>query len=285
MSVTAPQGFRAAGVAAGIRADRARDVAVVVNDGPSRAAGAVFTEHPDRAAPVLWSQQVVSGGRVRAAVLNSGCANADTGPLGFQAAHAAAEHTADLLADSAAEVVLCSAGPVGTRLPLEALNTGLGVALAEAGRGGGLPAADAIRTEDTVAKIAFRRGGGITVGGMAKGPDASLGTGLCVLTTDADLSAEQCRRLVTDAVSKTFGPLTGTNDTVLLMASGAASNTPDEGVVAVLLTQVCEELVAQVTADTPNPGTLVSGVPVNGTSVSGASETQDQRPENRQANP
>ncbi|WP_017590439.1 bifunctional ornithine acetyltransferase/N-acetylglutamate synthase [Nocardiopsis ganjiahuensis] len=255
MSVTAPQGFRAAGVAAGISAAQARDVAVVVNDGPSRAAGAVFTDHSDPAAPVLWSRQVVSGGRVRAAVLNSGCANAGTGPLGFQAVHAAAEHTADLLADSAAEIVLCSAGPVGTTLPSDTVNAGVTSALAEAGRGGGLPAADAIRTGDTVAKFAFLRGEGVTVGGMAKGPDASVGSVLCVLTTDADLSAEQCRRLVADAAAKTLAPLTGTNDTVLLMASGAAPTTPDEGAVAVLLNRVCEELAAQVAADTPDTGT------------------------------
>ncbi len=255
MSVTAPQGFRAAGVAAGIGADQVRDVAVVVNDGPSRAAAAVLTDHPDPAAPVLWTRQVVSGGRVRAAVLNSGCANAGTGPLGFQAVHAAAEHTADLLADSAAEVVLCSAGAVGTGLPTDTLNAGVTRALAEVGRGGGLAAADAVRTRDTVAKIAFRRGDGITVGGMAKGPDTSVGSVLCVLTTDAHLSAEQCRRLVTDATAKTLAPLTGTNDTVLLMASGAAPSTPDEGIVAVLLTGVCEELAAQVAADTPDTAT------------------------------
>ncbi|MGW5878390.1 bifunctional ornithine acetyltransferase/N-acetylglutamate synthase [Nocardiopsis terrae] len=276
MSVTAPQGFRAAGVTAGIRTDRARDVAVVVNDGPLRTAGAVFTDHPDRAAPVLWSQQVVSGGRVRAAVLNSGCANAGTGPLGFQAAHAEAEHAADLLSDSAAEIVLCSAGPVGANLPTDALNTGVSAALAEAGRGGGLPAADAIRTGDTVAKFAFRRGEDITVGGMAKGPDASLGALLCVLTTDAALSSEQCQRLVADAAARTFAPLTGTNDTVLLMASGAAQDArgegtvPDEEAVADLLTRVCEELAAQLEADTPEP--------------EDASAPEDQRPpEDKQA--
>ncbi|GAA1460952.1 bifunctional ornithine acetyltransferase/N-acetylglutamate synthase [Nocardiopsis exhalans] len=255
MSVTAPKGFRAAGVAAGIKPDRARDVAVVINDGPSRAAGAVFTDHPDPAAPLLWSRQVVAGSRVRAAVLNSGCANAGTGVLGFQAAHAEAEHAADLLADSAAEIVLCSAGPIGTVLPTESLNTGLTAALAEAERGGGLPAADAIRTGDTVAKIAFGRGEGVTVGGMAKGPDASVGSVLCVLTTDADLSAEQCQSLVADAAAKAFAPMTGTNDTVLLMASGAAPTTPDEGVLADLLTKVCEELAAQLAADTSDTGT------------------------------
>ncbi|GAB3690426.1 bifunctional ornithine acetyltransferase/N-acetylglutamate synthase [Nocardiopsis oceani] len=249
MSVTAPQGFRAAGVAAGLRTDGARDVAVVVNDGPDRAAGAAFTEHPDPAAPVLWSRQVVSGGRVRAAVLNSGCANAGRGPSGFQGVHSAAENAGALLDDSAAEIVLCSAGPVGTPLPVETLNAGVGAALAEAERGGGLPAADAIRTDDTVAKIAFRRGGGVTVGGMAKGPDSSLGAVLCVLTTDAVLSDTLCQRLVATATAKTFAPLTGTNDTVLLMASGAGETTPDEEGVSALLTQVCEELAAQVGAD------------------------------------
>ncbi|MBR8741904.1 bifunctional ornithine acetyltransferase/N-acetylglutamate synthase, partial [Nocardiopsis sp. MG754419] len=202
--------------------------------------------------PALWSRQVVSGGRVRAAVLNSGCANAGTGPLGFQDVHAEAERAAELLADSAAEIVLCAAGPIGTRPPLDALDDGLTRAVAEAGRGGGLPAADAIRTNDTVAKIAFRRGGGVTVGGMAKGPDPSLGSVLCVLTTDAALDHEQCRRLVEEATAASFAPLTGTNDTVLFMASGAAGGTADEDVVRDLLTRVCAELAAQIDADPPS---------------------------------
>lgn len=251
MSVTAPQGFRAAGVAAGVGSQGRRDVAVVVNDGPSRAAGAVFGTRPDPAPPSLWSRQVVSGGRVRAAVLNAGCANAGTGPLGFQDVHAEAEHAAELLADSAAEIVLCSAGPIGTRPPLHALKEGITRAVAEADRGGALPAADAIRTNDTVAKIAFRRGGGVTVGGMAKGPDPSLGSVLCVLTTDADLDPRQCQGMVEEIAAKTFAPLTGTNDTVLLMASGAVPGPPDEGTVRALLDQVCTELAAQIEADPP----------------------------------
>ncbi|MET9798199.1 bifunctional ornithine acetyltransferase/N-acetylglutamate synthase [Nocardiopsis alba] len=249
MSVTAPRGFRAAGVGRGEHPDR--DVAIVVNDGPGRAAGAVFTTHPDPAAPVLWSRQVVSGGRVRAAVLDSACANAGTGPLGFQDVHATAEHTAALLEDSAAEIVLCSAGPLGVRPSREALDDGLARAVAEAGRGGGLSAADAIRTDDTVAKIAFRRGGGITVGGMAKGSDPSLGSLLCVLTTDAALDARQCRDLVEEATAKSLPPPTGTNDTVLFMASGAVPGPPDEDGVRALLNLVCEELAAQIEADPP----------------------------------
>ncbi|MBQ1084011.1 bifunctional ornithine acetyltransferase/N-acetylglutamate synthase [Nocardiopsis sp. B62] len=261
MSVTAPQGFRAAGVTTGTGEDHARDVAVVVNDGPSRAAGAVFTDHPDPAAPVLWTRQVVSGGRVRAVVLNAGSANAATGPLGFQTAHAEAEHTAELLADSAAEIALCSAGEVGAVPPAATLNSAVADALAQAARGGGLSAADAIRTDDTVAKFAFRRGGGVTVGGMAKGPDASVDSALCVLTTDAALSPEQCQRLVGDAAASALAPLTGTNDTVLLLASGAAPATPDESEIALLLTGVCEELAAQIAADAPAPVTAEPGAP------------------------
>lgn len=253
VSVTAPRGFRASGVAAGIRTDGGRDTAVVVNDGPSRAAGAVFTEGEDRAAPVLWSHQVLSGERVRAAVLNSGAANARTGPPGFQDVHAVAEHAAARLGDSAAEVVLCSAGPVGVRPPVDPLCDGVTRALTEASRGGGLPAADAIRTGDTVAKIAFRRGAGYTVGGMAKGPDASVSSALCVLTTDADLTAEQCRRLVAGAAAKTLAPLTATNDTVLLMASGASDTVPDDDGFSVLLVEVCEDLAAQIAADLVGP--------------------------------
>ncbi|MFE9246747.1 bifunctional ornithine acetyltransferase/N-acetylglutamate synthase [Nocardiopsis sp. NPDC006938] len=260
MSVTAPQGFRAAGVTAGTGADRVRDTAVVVNDGPSRAAGAVFTDHPEPAAAVLWSRQVVSGGRVRAVVLTTGDTDTAPGPADFLAVHAGAEHTADLLSDSAAEIVLCAAGATGTVPPAEALSTGVANALAEAARGGGLSAADAIRTDDTVAKFAFRRGGGVTVGGMAKGPDTSVGGALCVLTTDADLSAAQCQRLVADAATE-LSPLTGTNDAVLLMASGAAPATADEPEVALLLARVCEELAAQIAADAPAPPTSATGAP------------------------
>ncbi|WP_116244339.1 bifunctional ornithine acetyltransferase/N-acetylglutamate synthase [Nocardiopsis sp. FIRDI 009] len=250
MSVTAPRGFRAAGVAAGLSTDGARDVAVVVNDGPSRAAGAVFTDGTDRAAPVLWSAQVAAGGRVRAVVLNSDGANAGTGPLGFQDVHAVAEHAADALSDSAAEIVVCSSGPADVRPPLDVLRDGVTAALDEASRGGGLAAADAIRTTDTVAKIVFRRGDGYTVGAMAKGPDPSVSTVQCVLTTDAELTARQCQELLVPALSTSFAPLTATNDAALLMASGASGVRPDQDAFAALLTEVCADLAAQVGTDT-----------------------------------
>ena len=188
MSVTAPLGFRAAGVAAGLKPSGARDVAVVINDGPSRAAAGVFTANRVKAAPVLWTQQVLGGGRVRAVLLNSGGANACTGPVGFADTHLSAERLAAGLDDSAGEIAVCSTGLIGERLPMDSLLGGVDAALAEASRAGGLAAADAIRTTDTVAKIAFHRSGGFTVGGMAKGAGMlapALATMLCVLTTDA----------------------------------------------------------------------------------------------------
>ena len=157
MSVTAPLGFRAAGVVAGLKASGDRDVAVVINDGPSRAAAATFTSNRVKAAPVLWTQQVVGGERVRAVVLNSGGANACTGPLGFQDTHLTAERLADALGDSAGEIAVCSTGLIGERLPMDKILPAVDACVADASRGGGLAAADAIRTTDTVVKISFRR--------------------------------------------------------------------------------------------------------------------------------
>src|SRR5277367_2499582 len=165
MSVTAPLGFRAAGVAAGLKQPGQPDVAVVLNDGPSRAAAAVFTSNRFPAAPVTWTRQVVSGGRVRAVVLNSGGANACTGPLGFQDAHATAERLAAALDDSAGEIAVCSTGLIGERLPMDKLLPAVDAAVAEADRSGGVHAADAIRTTDTIIKIAFRRESSAPSGG------------------------------------------------------------------------------------------------------------------------
>ena len=140
MSVTAPLGFRAAGVTAGLKASGDRDVAVVINDGPSRAAAAVFTGNRVRAAPVRWTEQVVSGGRVRAVALNSGGANACTGPLGFQDTHATAEQLGAALADSAGEMAICSTGLIGERLPMDKILPAVDACVAQASRGGGPPA-------------------------------------------------------------------------------------------------------------------------------------------------
>ncbi|MDX6344551.1 MAG: glutamate N-acetyltransferase / amino-acid N-acetyltransferase [Trebonia sp.] len=254
MSVTAPLGFRAAGVAAGLKTSGERDVAVVINDGPSRAAAAVFTSNRVQAAPVTWSRQVVSGGRVRAVVLNSGGANACTGPAGFQDTHATAERLAAALDDSAGEIAVCSTGLIGERLPLDLLLPAVHVAVAEADRSGGVHAADAIRTTDTIIKIAFRREDGYTVGGMAKGAAMlapSLATMLVVLTTDADLTAAELDAALRSATAVTFERLDSdgcmsTNDTVLLMASGASGVKPGKQDFTRALTEVCADLARQL---------------------------------------
>jgi glutamate N-acetyltransferase/amino-acid acetyltransferase len=259
LSVTAPRGFRAAGVVAGLKDSGTRDLALVVNDGPSRAAAAVFTRNRVKAAPVLWSEQVLKGGRVRAVVLNSGGANACTGAPGFQDTHATAEKAAELLADSAGEIAVCSTGLIGERLPMDALLPGVDKAVAELSRGdGGLAAADAIRTTDTVGKISFRQGeGGYMIGAMAKGAGMlapSLATMLCVITTDADLPAETLDRALRAAAGVTLDRLDSdgcmsTNDTVLLMASGATGIVPDEEEFTALLTEVCADLTRQLLVD------------------------------------
>ena len=258
MSVTAPLGFRAAGIPAGIKDSGDRDLALVVNDGPSRAAAAVFTRNRVKAAPVLWTEQVIKSGRLRGVVLNSGGANACTGPKGFQDTHSTAEQFAHILGDSAGEIAVCSTGLIGELLPMEKLLPGVGTAAAELSRDGGLAAADAIRTTDSVAKIAFRRApGGYTIGAMAKGAGMlapSLATMLCVITTDADLSAEVLDTALRSATAVTLDRLDSdgcmsTNDTVLLMASGASGVTPVSAEFTALLTEICADLTRQLLID------------------------------------
>jgi glutamate N-acetyltransferase / amino-acid N-acetyltransferase len=273
VSVTAPLGFRAAGVAAGLKSSGQRDVAVVLNDGPSRAAAGVFTANRVKAAPVLWTQQVVRGGRVHAVALNSGGANACTGPLGFQDTHATAERLAAALAGPACpegapagEIAVCSTGLIGIRLPMDRLLGGLDAAVGQASRAGGTAAADAIRTTDTVSKIAFHRAAGYTIGGMAKGAGMlapGLATMLCVLSTDADLPARELDQALRAATRVTFDRLDtdgcmSTNDTVLLLASGAAAVTPDPAAFTAALTEVCGDLARQLQADAEGASKLIA---------------------------
>ena len=271
MSVTAPLGFRAAGVAAGLKQSGQPDVAVVLNDGPSRSAAAVFTTNRVQAAPVTWTRQVVKGGRVRAVVLNSGGANACTGPAGFQDTHATAEHLAaaiGALSDEvgAGEIAVCSTGLIGERLPMDKLLPGVDAAVAEASRAGGLAAADAIRTTDTVVKIAFRRVDGYSIGGMAKGAGMlapGLATMLCVLTTDADLEPGQLDAALRTATATTFDRLDtdgcmSTNDTVLLMASGASGVKPDKTEFTLALTEVCADLARQLQLDAEGANKMIT---------------------------
>jgi glutamate N-acetyltransferase/amino-acid N-acetyltransferase len=169
VSVTAPKGFRAAGVAAGLKTSGKPDVALVVNDGPLDAAAGVFTSNRVKAAPVVWSQQVLTAGRLKAVILNSGGANACTGAPGFQDSHATAEATAAALACGAAEVAVCSTGLIGQRLPMDKLLAGVDKSVADLSAEGGSAAAAAICTTDSVPKTAAISAAGFTVGGMAKG--------------------------------------------------------------------------------------------------------------------
>jgi glutamate N-acetyltransferase/amino-acid N-acetyltransferase len=271
LSVTAPLGFRAAGVAAGLKQSGQPDVAAVLNDGPSRSAAAVFTSNRVQAAPVTWTRQVVSGGRVRAVVLNSGGANACTGPAGFQDTHATAEHLAAAINArgedaSAGEIAVCSTGLIGERLPMDKLLPGVSAAVAEASRAGGLAAADAIRTTDTVVKIAFRRPDGYSIGGMAKGAGMlapGLATMLCVLTTDADVDPAQLDAALRTATATTFDRLDtdgcmSTNDTVLLMASGASGVAPDKTEFTLALTEVCADLARQLQLDAEGANKMIT---------------------------
>jgi glutamate N-acetyltransferase / amino-acid N-acetyltransferase len=259
MSVVAPDGFRAAGVAAGIKISRVLDLALVVNDGPTKAAAGVFTRNQVKAAPVLWSAQVLTGRRLRAVVLNSGGANACTGPGGFQDTHTTAERVATMLDCGAVEVAVCSTGLIGERLPLDAVLSGVDTAAAAlaATPEAGLAAATAVLTTDTAPKQAAVAGAGWTVGGFAKGAGMvapSLATMLCVLTTDAAVDESTLDAVLRRASAETFERLDidgtcSTNDTVLLLASGASGVAPDRPQFAAAVQQVCHELVKSLQAD------------------------------------
>ncbi|MGO1835432.1 MAG: bifunctional ornithine acetyltransferase/N-acetylglutamate synthase, partial [Actinomycetaceae bacterium] len=236
MSITSPAGFRATGVTAGLKASGTPDVALVVNDGPLHVGAGVFTTNRIEAAPVTWSRQVVADGRVDAVVLNSGGANAATGPEGFADTHATAEHVAETLGISAGDVVVCSTGLIGERLPMDLLTAGITAAAQGLAPDGGPAAAEAIRTTDTVAKEALAGRDGFSVGGMAKGAGMlapGLATMLVVLTTDAVVDAETAAAALRAATATTFDRVDSdgcmsTNDTVVLLASGASGVTPNE---------------------------------------------------------
>ncbi|UYB43430.1 bifunctional glutamate N-acetyltransferase/amino-acid acetyltransferase ArgJ [Streptomyces sp. Je 1-4] len=264
MSVTAAQGFTAAGIAAGIKDPLANgsggipDLALVVNNGPRRAAAGVFTSNRVKAAPVVWSEQVLKGGTVSAVILNSGGANACTGPLGFQDTHATAEKVAEVLeGHSAGEVAVASTGLIGLRLPMDKLLPGVERAAAELTGHGGEKAAIAIKTTDSVHKTSQLSRDGWTVGGMAKGAGMlapGLATMLVVLTTDVDLPAADLDTALRAATRTTFDRIDSdgcmsTNDTVLLLASGASGVVPAADDFAEAVRTVCDDLARQLIGD------------------------------------
>jgi glutamate N-acetyltransferase/amino-acid N-acetyltransferase len=263
--VTAPEGFRAAGIAAGIKASGAADLALVFNEGPDYTAAGMFTRNQIRAAPVLWSQQVLTTGRLRAVILNSGGANACTGPAGFADTHATAEEVAAALSDwgtetGAIEVAVCSTGLIGDRLPMGKVLAGVRDVVHEMAGGltGGDEAARAMMTTDTVPKqAALHHGSKWTVGGMAKGAGMlapSLATLLCVVTTDVVAGAAELDMALRRAAAATFDRLDvdgccSTNDTVLLLASGASEIAPSQADLDEAVLRVCDDLCAQLQAD------------------------------------
>ncbi|MDQ3715140.1 MAG: bifunctional glutamate N-acetyltransferase/amino-acid acetyltransferase ArgJ [Actinomycetota bacterium] len=257
MSITSARGFRAAAVAAGLKASGGLDVALLVNDGPTYAAAGVFTSNRVKAAPVRWSQQVLRTGQLRAVVLNSGGANACTGSAGFADTHATAEHTAAELGMGAIDVALASTGLIGMRLPMPELLAGISRTAKELGSDGGGSAAEAIMTTDSVPKLASVTRDGYAVGGMAKGAGMlapGLATMLVVLTTDAQTDAQSLDAALREATAVTFDRVDSdgamsTNDTVLLLASGASGQQPSPADLAHAVTTVCHDLAGQLLAD------------------------------------
>lgn len=258
--VTAAQGFSAAGVTAGLKASGRPDVAVVVNNGPLNAAAGVFTANRVKAAPVRWSAPLVPagwGGELAAVVLNSGGANACTGAQGAQDTRATAEHLAAALGVPPERIAVCSTGLIGELLPMPTLLAGVDTAVGALSEQGGADAATAIMTTDTVPKLAQAQLAGFTVGGMAKGAGMlapALATMLVVLTTDAQATPQELDAALRAATRLSFDRLDSdgamsTNDTVLLLASGASGHRPSAAELSAAVTRVCTDLAQQLMAD------------------------------------
>jgi glutamate N-acetyltransferase / amino-acid N-acetyltransferase len=257
VTVTTPAGFRASGVTAGLKPSGRPDMAVLVNDGPKYAAAGVFTANRCKANPVLWSEQAIRAGVARAVVVNSGGANCYTGAAGFQNAHATAEVVASGLGLGATDVQIGSTGLIGLLNDRDQLLAGARAAVAALSPDGGPQAAEAIMTTDTVAKQVVVAGTDYTVGGIAKGAGMlapGLATMLVYLTTDADVDAETCDRALRAATGATFDRLDSdgcmsTNDTVLLLASGASGVSPEYDEFADAVRRACHDLAMQLLAD------------------------------------
>ncbi|NBX70463.1 MAG: bifunctional glutamate N-acetyltransferase/amino-acid acetyltransferase ArgJ [Actinobacteria bacterium] len=258
MSITFPKGFTASGVAAGLKASGNLDVALVVNTGPSNVAAGVFTSNRIKAAPVLWTQQCLTGGAFKAVLLNSGGANACTGPDGFADTHHSAELVSELLNVGAIEIAVCSTGLIGKRLPMDNMFSGIREAFLNLSVAGGDNAAKAIMTTDSVSKTAtFESPAGWRIGGMAKGAGMlapGLATMLVVITTDAVISQKDADTALRHATRVSFDRIDSdgcmsTNDTVLLLASGATDEVVQISEFTDALTTVCLDLARQLIAD------------------------------------
>ena len=263
MSVTTAAGFLACGLAAGLKTSGAKDLALVVNTGPDYAAAGVFTTNRVKAAPVLWSQQVLADAQLRAVIVNSGGANACTGPEGFADTHRTAELVAVALsqpqsADIAAiDVAVCSTGLIGVRLAMEKLTPAVSDLVPLLSSDGGQAAAEAILTTDSTTKQTNFADEGWSIGGMAKGAGMlapGLATMLVVLTTDAVVGSDQLRDQLADACRRSFERIDSdgcmsTNDTVILMSSGASGIRPTRSDFQAALDETCHDLALQLLAD------------------------------------
>ncbi|HJQ89781.1 MAG TPA: bifunctional ornithine acetyltransferase/N-acetylglutamate synthase, partial [Propionibacteriaceae bacterium] len=270
MSVTAAAGFLASGLAAGLKGNGRNDLALVLNTGPDHAAAGVFTRNRVKAAPVVWSQEVLRDSRLRAVILNSGGANACTGPEGFADAHRTAEivagafrqaHSADGLAESsdigAIDVAVCSTGLIGVRLPMDKLTAGITKLVPLLSTDGGPTAAEAIMTTDSLTKQASFADEGWSVGGMAKGAGMlapGLATMLVILTTDAIVDQELLHDQLASACHRSFDRIDSdgcmsTNDAVILMSSGASGVRPAATDFQGALNETCADLARQLLAD------------------------------------
>ena len=255
MSVTAAQGFVATGLEIGLKNSGGKDLAIVQNLGPSKAAAVVFTSNRAKANPIIWSQQVIADGVVEAIILNSGGANCYTGAQGFQVTHATAEAVAQKLGVSSGDVLVCSTGLIGDQLPLDRML--IGIEKATLTNTGGEDASEAILTTDSHPKRSIVKGNGWTIGGMAKGAGMlapGLATMLVVITTDALVDSATLDASLRAATRVTFDRLDSdgcmsTNDQVTLMASGASGVTPSAGGFAEAVRQVCDELAQLLQED------------------------------------
>ena len=272
-----PQGFVASATAAGLKSSGVKDLTLIVNEGPSQWASAVFTSNQVVAAPVLWSKEVIKGSVVKAVVLNSGGANACTGPKGFQDTHATAEHVAKLLNHSSSEVFICSTGMIGEFLPMDKILSGLDVLSKNLSNDSLLECAHAIMTTDSVPKISNISENGVQVSGIAKGAGMlapALATMLCVILTDALLPAD-AKQIFEETVDRTFNRIdsdgcTSTNDTILFMSSGASGVQLTQEQCASMLEETCSSLADQLIADAEGSTKTIEINVVNARSVSDA---------------
>ena len=272
-----PQGFVASATAAGLKSSGAKDLTLIVNEGPSQWASAVFTSNQVVAAPVLWSKEVIKGSVVKAVVLNSGGANACTGPKGFQDTHATAEHVAKLLNHSSSEVFICSTGMIGEFLPMDKILSGLDVLSKNLSNDSLLECAHAIMTTDSVPKISNISENGVQVSGIAKGAGMlapALATMLCVILTDALLPAD-AKQIFEETVDRTFNRIdsdgcTSTNDTILFMSSGASGVQLTQEQCASMLEETCSSLADQLIADAEGSTKTIEINVVNARSASDA---------------